>query len=447
MRRGDLMIGDEGIFAFYDKGIPANVVSQRHFDSWWKKQRHETPDLLTMTRDDLLAAPEQTAAGDFPEQWQAGDTSLPITYRFDPGAADDGATVHIPADVLARVDPDGFGWQVPALREELVTALIRSLPKDLRRSFVPAPDTARAVLPTLDPDREPLLDGLQRALFDRSGVLVPLGAFDVDKLPGHLRMTFAVHDERGKVIARGKDLTAIKTRLAPPIPVQPPPVEEDPHADRKRLRAELPSPVKAVERGLSTRGRLILSTNPDGSLANLVEDCADAAVDSLLAEGADVRAELIDRTERIVGQVEKLLTAAHDVRRALPGKPGPALEPAVRDIKAQFARLLPPGFVARAGERRLKDLTRYVTAIARRLDNLPRDVDADTGRMIRVHAVEQAFGELVRALPSARTQQPDVHDIAWFIEELRVSLWAQQLGTARPVSEQRIYRAIDAIRP
>ena len=144
-RRRDLLVGDDEVYALYDARIPADVVSARHFDAWWKKQRHQTPDLLTFTRDDLLRT-DDTADADRPDTWQTGDVALPLTYRFEPGAADDGVTVHVPIDVLARLGGDEFAWQVPALREELVTALIRSLPKDLRRNFVPAPDTARAVM-------------------------------------------------------------------------------------------------------------------------------------------------------------------------------------------------------------------------------------------------------------------------------------------------------------
>ncbi|WP_104157426.1 ATP-dependent RNA helicase HrpA, partial [Mycobacterium avium] len=144
-RRRDLVVGDDDVYALYDARIPADVVSARHFDAWWKKQRHQTPDLLTFTRADLLRT-EETGDADRPDSWRAGDVTLPLTYRFQPGAADDGVTVHVPIDVLARLGGDEFAWQVPALREELVTALIRSLPKDLRRNFVPAPDTARAVL-------------------------------------------------------------------------------------------------------------------------------------------------------------------------------------------------------------------------------------------------------------------------------------------------------------
>ena len=170
-RRRDLLVGDDDVFALYDARIPADVVSARHFDAWWKKQRHTTPDLLTFTRDDLLRT-DDTAGADRPDTWQTGDVELPLTYRFEPGAADDGVTVHVPIDVLARLGGDEFAWQVPALREELVTELIRSLPKNLRRNFVPAPDTARAVMAGIDPASEPLLDGVAARItppFRRSG--------------------------------------------------------------------------------------------------------------------------------------------------------------------------------------------------------------------------------------------------------------------------------------
>ncbi len=214
-RRRDLVVGDDDVYALYDARIPTDVVSARHFDAWWKKQRHQTPDLLTFTRADLLRT-EETGDADRPDSWRAGDVTLPLTYRFQPGAADDGVTVHVPIDVLARLGGDEFAWQVPALREELVTALIRSLPKDLRRNFVPAPDTARAVLGAIDPAAEPLLPALQRELRRRSGVSVPIDAFDLDKLPAHLRMTFAVESTDGTELARGKDLRALQERLTTP---------------------------------------------------------------------------------------------------------------------------------------------------------------------------------------------------------------------------------------
>jgi ATP-dependent helicase HrpA len=512
-RRHDLLVGDDEIFAFYDARIPVDAVSGRHFDAWWKRQRHQTPDLLTLTRDDLLR--KDGAGGEQPDEWQAGDLTLPLTYRFEPGAEDDGVTVHVPVGVLARLSGDEFTWQVPALREELVTALIRSLPKDLRRNFVPAPDTARAVLAAIAPDAGPLLDAVQRELRRRTGVLVPIDAFDLDKLPAHLRVTFAVESDDGAEVARGKDLQALQSRLAAPIRqavakavageleraglrTWPDGVDELPrtvertsggHAvrgfpalvdsgaavdvrvfpteaeqaaamgpgTRRLLRLSAPSPIKAVERQLDPRTRLVLGTNPDGSLQGLLDDCADAATDALAPAPAWTRAEfaaLRDRvcqqlpsaTERVVGQVEKVLAVYHDVQVALSGATAPAQSDAIADIRAQLDRLLPRGFVTATGASHLADLTRYVTAVGRRLDRLPHNLGADRQRMQRVHAVTDAYDELVGALSPTRAAAADVRDIARMIEELRVSLWAQQLGTARPVSEQRIYRAIDTIR-
>ncbi|WP_234788651.1 ATP-dependent RNA helicase HrpA [Mycolicibacterium iranicum] len=511
-RRRDLLVGDEEIFAFYDARVPADVVSARHFDGWWKKQRHLTPDLLTFTRDDLL---RNDAGADQPERWQAGDLSLPLSYRFEPSAPDDGVTVHVPVDVLARLGGDDFAWQVPALREELLTALIRSLPKELRRNFVPAPDTAKALLEAITPDSGPLLDAVQRELRRRTGILVPIDAFDLEKLPPHLRVTFAVESADGSVVSRGKNLDELQRRLAAPsrqavaatvagdlereglrnwpegldelprvverqgasghtvrgypafvpgrsgvdVKVFATKAEQDAVMARgceRLLLLAAPPVTKNVERSLDTRTRLVLGNNPDGSLSALIDDCAAAAVHVLVpapvwtkAEFSTARQRLVSglaqTTADIVRRVEKVLAALHEVELALPQKPSAAQADAIADIRAQLARLVGPGFVDATGAAHLADLARYLTAISRRLERLPHALAADRERMERVAAVQEAYDELRAALSPARAAAPDVTDIAWMIEELRVSLWAQQLGTARPVSEQRIYRALDAL--
>ncbi|MBJ7464585.1 MAG: ATP-dependent RNA helicase HrpA [Mycolicibacterium sp.] len=510
-RRRDLVIDDQELFALYDARIPPEAVSARHFDAWWKKQRHTTPDLLTFTRAELLRSDD---ADEHPDTWRTEDLALPLTYRFEPGAADDGVTVHIPVEVLTRIGGDGFAWQVPALREELVTALIKSLPKDLRRNFVPAPDTARAILDDLNPGTESLLTEITRELRRRSGVVVPIEAFDLSKIPDHLRVTFAVETADGTEVARGKDLAGLQDRLAAPVQravaqavagawqragltAWPPDLAEVPRTVeqlsgghtvrgfpafvdtgaavdvrvfatkaeqtatmrpglRRLLRLTAPSPVKAVERGLDTRARLALNANPDGSLTALLEDCADAAVDALAREMVWTKADfdalaarvgkgLAATTSDIAARVGKVLAAAHEAQVAIPDRPPAAQADAVADIRAQLDRLLPKGFVTITGVTRLADLTRYLLAIGRRLERLPHALGADRERMDRVHAVEDAYDDLVRTLSAARAAGADVTDIGWQIEELRVSLWAQQLGTPRPVSEQRIYKAIAAI--
>ncbi|MGI9125427.1 MAG: ATP-dependent RNA helicase HrpA, partial [Mycobacterium sp.] len=411
-RRRDLLAGDEEIYAFYDARIPAEVVSARHFDGWWKKQRHRTPDLLTMSRADLLRV--ESAADERPDHWRSGDLALPLSYRFEPGAADDGVTVHVPVGVLARLGGEQFGWQVPALREELITALIRSLPKDLRRNFIPAPDTARAILDDLRPGDESLLETLQRALHRRTGILVPVGAFDLTKLPAHLRVTFAVEAPDGRELGRGKDLEALQARLAghsrravadavadglarsglrdwpedlaelprtverggvrgyPGLVEAGEVVEIEVFATaaerdaagraglRRLLRLCTPSPVKTIEKQLDPRRRLALGSNPDGSLTALLEDCADAAVD-VLASGPVwdraafntardiVRTGLTATTLDIVNRAEKALTALAQVQLAVPSAPPKAQAAAVEDIRDQLAELVSPGFVTATG--------------------------------------------------------------------------------------------------
>ncbi|MDP9397184.1 MAG: ATP-dependent RNA helicase HrpA, partial [Actinomycetota bacterium] len=202
-RRRDLVVDDRTLYDFYDARIPADVVSARHFDAWWKKAKRTHPDLLTFTPELLLQAPVELS--DYPDVWRQGGLRLPLSYQFEPGTDADGVTVHVPLSVLNRVDADDFPWQVPGLRHELVTALLRSLPKSLRVSFVPAPDTARAVLDRLSPHDEPLLDALERELRRMTGVVVPRDAWQLDRVPPHLRVTFRVEDDDGRRLAEGRD--------------------------------------------------------------------------------------------------------------------------------------------------------------------------------------------------------------------------------------------------
>ena len=193
------------------------MVSGAHFDQWWKGVRRERPDLLTfdpamLTHD---AAAEVTDA-DYPEQWVAdGGLTFDLGYHFEPGAADDGITIDVPVAVLNRVGDEDFSWNVPGLREELVTELLRSLPKHLRVNFVPAPNTAREFLAAVPAGEESLLDALERYLRSTTGVHVPREAWGLDSLAPHLRPTYRVVDDSGREQARGKDLTALKAPLRP----------------------------------------------------------------------------------------------------------------------------------------------------------------------------------------------------------------------------------------
>ena len=240
-RRRDLLASEETRFAFFENRVPDEVVSGDEFERWWREARTREPELLTLPRELLLAAP---AAGDgapdadaTPLVWSDGARSLPLSYRFEPGAADDGVTVHVPLEQVGELRADEFTWLVPSLRLELVTALIRSLPKELRRGLVPVPAVAAELLRALTrphPPREPLLDALAREL-ERRGVRVPRAAWAPDKLPPHLRMRFRVEDEQGAPVAEGEDLDALREAVRPQL-----------HA---RLAAATPSLARTGARG------------------------------------------------------------------------------------------------------------------------------------------------------------------------------------------------------
>ncbi|KMS74464.1 ATP-dependent helicase [Streptomyces viridochromogenes] len=215
-RRRDIVVDDETLFDFYDEKVPDHVVSGAHFDSWWKHKRHEQPDFLDFEREMLIReSAEAVTKADYPDTWRQGALKFRVTYQFEPGADADGVTVHVPLQVLNQAVDEGFDWQIPGLREELVTELIRSLPKPIRRNYVPAPNFAKRFLDTAAPLQEPLTVTMARELKRMVGVPFTADDFDWSKVPDHLRITFRIVDERRRKLAEDKDLEALKLRLKP----------------------------------------------------------------------------------------------------------------------------------------------------------------------------------------------------------------------------------------
>jgi ATP-dependent helicase HrpA len=499
-RRRGIVVDDQTLFDFYDARIPADVVSGAHFDSWWKDTRRETPDLLTFSMAMLVQETAAVDPGDYPDAWQQGEVRLPLTYQFEPGADADGVTVHIPVAVLGAVTSYGFDWQVPGLRRDLVVALLKSLPKPVRVRLVPAPDTAAAVLAVMEPRQEPLLDALERELLQLRGVDVRRDDWQLDRLPDHLRMTFRVEDESGRTLAEGKDLGVLRSGLAPTVQralstaagglersgisswVDVPRTvaagtgvtgypalvdagttvalrvlgspEEQAAAMwtgvRRLLLLSVPSPVKAISGRLGNASKLALTANPHGSVAALLEDTVTATVDALMRSGGGlvwdaaayerlrdhVRGGLQDTAEQVLRQVEEVLTLWAALTPQVAG-----ISAAQVDMREQLARLVRPGFVTATGVDRLPDLVRYLKAIEARLGKLPHDAERDRREMATVQAVQEEVDALLRKRPD----DPRAVEVAWMVEELRVSLFAQGMRTRHPVSEKRIYRAIDAL--
>ncbi|WP_409058523.1 ATP-dependent RNA helicase HrpA [Streptomyces sp. SYP-A7185] len=526
-RRRDILVDDETLFDFYDQRVPEDVVSGAHFDSWWKKKQREEPELLDFERSMLInERAGDVSKDDYPDTWRQGPLKFKVTYQFEPGADADGVTVHVPLQVLNQVTPDGFDWQIPGLREEVVIELIRSLPKPIRRHYVPAPNYAKAFLERAVPLQEPLHVTLARELQRMVGVPVSPDDFDLTRVPDHLKITFRITDERRKKLSEDKDLEALKLQLRPkarkalsqaaaataektggsaversgltdwsigslsrvfetrragqPVKAYPALVDDgdtvsvrlfDTEAEqqqamwkgtRRLILRNIPvNPAKFASDKLTNAQKIALSANPHGSIQALFADCAMAAADKLIGDFGGpawdeesyrklyekVRAEIVDTTVRTVSQVQQVLAAWQACERRLKSTKSPTLLANLADVRAQLDALVGPGFVTATGIRRLPDLMRYMTAADRRLQQMPTNVQRDTSRMEKVHEMQDEYAWLLEQLPAGRPVPQEVLDIRWMLEELRVSYFAHALGTAYPVSDKRIVKAIDAAAP
>jgi ATP-dependent helicase HrpA len=516
-RRRGLVADDAQVMAFFEQRIPPGIVSAAHFDRWWRAQSRRQPDLLTLTEEDLTRGDSGGVSDlDFPGTWDADGLRLDLAYQFDPGSADDGVSVVIPVALLGQVTATGFDWQVPGLRVDLITALIRALPKPLRTRFVPAPDHAAYVLERVRPDAGPVVTEVARVLTQRGRSPVQPSDFDLDKIPAHLRMTFRVVDARGRVLGSGKDLTALQERLSgqvqrrmsragaalertgltswtvgdiPPtfttradghdivgypalvdegssvalrvVPTAPAAAAAHRLGVRRLLLLGTAPPWKRVLAGLSNADKLALGHNPHESIPALLDDALAAAVDDIVrTQGigpirsaaefetalAAVRTHAAARVLAIVGQVAPILGQVRAIDATLGGMPAPALAPAVADVRAQVGSLVGPGFIAAVGTGHLGDLPRYLSAVAQRLAKAAGDPVRDARLMAEVDRVEAAYADLLASLTPLARVGDDVREIGWMIEELRVGVFAQGLGTAYPVSAKRVLKAIAAVK-
>jgi ATP-dependent helicase HrpA len=519
-RRRGIVVDEHTLFDFYDARVGAEVVSGAHFDTWWKRERRERPELLTFDREMLTHdTAGEIREDDFPTTWQSdlgtGGTDglrFPIGYQFEPGAADDGITIDVPVATLNRVASEDFSWNVPGLREELVTSLIRSLPKHLRVNFVPAPNRAREFLATVPAGDEPLLDALERHLRATTGVVVPRDAWDWTKVPAHLQPTFRVVDDRGAEQARGKDLDALKEPLRPSfaqamadvaadsgrsstgetswvfgtieesftqrragheVRAYPALVDEGTSVGlgvfgseaesaarhrlgvRRLLLLQAPTSVAEVIRDLSGAEKLGLAGSPYPTVAELLDDVRaaiaqdsvdahppvrdEAAFDRLLAAAA---ADHESHFRTVLADVLRVLEAWRHTDKLLAGRARLDILPALTDMKAQLGRLVHRGFIGEAGAAQLRRYPTYLAALDRRRDALDSQVARDRQLMDRIADLQDAYLHQLAALPEGRPPDEQLRRVRWMLEEYRISLWAQQLGTAYPVSDQRIRRAL-----
>ncbi|HIF9328045.1 TPA: ATP-dependent RNA helicase HrpA [Photobacterium damselae] len=513
-RRRDILIDDEQLFEFYDQRIDLSVVSGRHFDTWWKKASKENPELLNFEREMLFRNDASHVTDlDYPNFWHQGNLKLKLSYQFEPGEDNDGVTVHVPLAILNQVEPDGFDWQIPGLRHELVVALIKSLPKTLRRNFVPAPNYADAFLSRTKVMEAPLLDSMEKELKRITGVTILREDWNLDQIPDHLKITFRAVDHRNRKLRENKDLYELKDSLKEKVQqtlsqvadddieqeglktwsfgtlperyqqkrggfeVRAYPAivdnndsvgiklfetEEEQHramqqGQRRLILLNIPSPIKYLHDNLPNKSKLGLYFNPYGRVLDLIDDCIACGIDKLIEQKGGivwqpeafealkdyVRAELGNTVVEIAKQVEEILTTAFNINKRLKGRVDLTMAFALSDIKAQLEGLIFKGFATECGWKRLPDILRYMRAIERRLEKLPIDPNKDRVHILKVESMVNEYKELLNKIPKGQPIPENVKEIRWMIEELRVSYFAQQLGTPYPISDKRIRNAIN----
>jgi ATP-dependent helicase HrpA len=505
---------------FYDRRVPAEVTDVRRFEAWWKKARTATPDLLTVTRGELLDeepdAELDTAA--FPSEWVQGEQRMPLRYRFEPGADDDGVTIEIPLALLARVENRGFDWLVPGLREELVTALLKTLPKPIRRNVVPVADWARRLLDDADETLAltAFLAGRIRAL---THTVVAADDFDESRLVPHLRMNFTAVDERGRRVASSRSLTALQhslaersrrsvakatvaaaptsdlersgltswdfdalpthleTRIASgTITGYPALVDEGasvairvfgtaaeqqrehPLGVRRLIALTVPNPVGYVQEHLTAAEKLQLATSPYRSTAALFDDALLATIDGLVdaaaadhapttraafeALRAEVNGALVDGLFTTVALAARVLGAAREADRAITDAASLSLMAPLADARSQLGALVHPGFLRITGVAQLRRVPVYLAGIVHRVSKLAENPGRDRVWLTEVEHATTLYREAGGTLPLTAATPPALAAVRWMLEELRLSLFAQHLGTAGTVSLARIRKAL-----
>jgi len=510
-RRRDILADEDTLYAFYEARIPADIYQTATFDSWYKTESQKNPQLLIMREEDVLAreASEVTAA-QYPDTLRLGELSLSLTYHFEPNHPRDGVTLRVPAPLLLSLPAGRLEWLVPGLLETKCIALVRSLPKAVRKNFVPVPDFIKAALQRITFGEGSLTEALGRELLRMTGARVTDEAWAeaTQQLESHLKMNLEIVDGDGKFLGEGRDLDALTARfaeasqaaLAVPqtaksqqpveakvfapvaqktqqniaglsMTVYPALVEEggtvkegrfstQAEAEYQHRRAlqrlllqQLAEPAKFLRSKLPGQTELALLYRELGRIDALIEDILLASLDSCVLEGeAELprdgagllslaerkRADWTEHAERLAKLTLEILKLWHGLQKRFKGKIDLAQAVALNDIKAQLGKLVYPGFVRETPAQWLKELPRYLKAIEMRLEKLPGQVQKDRVWSIELAGLWAQYQARADKHRQEGKRDPELAVYRWWMEEYRVSLFAQQLGTKMPVSDKRL---------
>jgi len=512
-RRRDILVDEETLFAFYDERIPTDIVNGKGFEHWRKQAERQDPTLLKFDIDALKArdAHDVTQA-QYPDHLTLSGVAYPVSYHFDPDADDDGVTLTVPAAMLPQLPVHALEWLVPGLLREKCIALLKSLPKSIRRQVVPIPDWVDAALETLVPDERPLTEALGEFIRRRTATRVHSDDWRLDLLPPHLIMNVRVVDHAGKTLGQGRDVRALERRFeeaasagaqaladqasqAPALDELPEsPLPESRVTTQAGIRVEaypalmaeahsfkvalFDHPAKAAAVHQEGVARLAIAKRPEqvkaikrlpgvekcallfakvGSKQALVDDLLLAVFTQVVATHPLPRSanefterlkatesELIPYAASLLTRIEEALKGHLAVTKVLKGKLNFALALVYSDVSAQMQRLVYPGFIRDAGEW-LSEYPRYTEAALIRLDKAARERGRDQMMMQDVQALEARFDARRKSERRGAAEDPELVAFGWWIQELRVSLFAQQLGTQMPVSVKRLEKRWEEI--
>lgn len=517
-RRRDILVDEEAIYAFYAQRIPHSIYSRPRLEQWLRTATRKDPKLLHMRLDDVMRRDaEEVTEQAFPDGLQVGATRLPLAYRFDPGSNTDGVTLTIPLPLVNQVLPQQCEWLVPGLLEELLVALLRGLPKQLRRALVPIPETARRLAERLVPSKRPLVQAVAEALKEITGVSVPEDTWDGSAVPGHLRMKFCLVDNEGHQLALEEDFSRLQRRYGgqgqqvffAEIPSRelertgircwdfdmlPESLDLDHGGIRLRgypalvdrgdsvairvldseagaalamreglrrlLMLQLGSDLRHLRRSLPKLDRMRLryakAPQPPGQNESKSADLADELValilDLTFLEGQrpirdrqtfvshlkQNRPRLGSVAQDVCALIGQILTRYQTIRGRLADITQTHWMASVTDMHGHLDALVFRGFLQKIPYRHLKDYPRYLKALEARAEKLSYAAGKDRQHIREMATLQQKWQKRSNAAREAGRHDARLEEIRWMLEELRVSLFAQQIRTAYPISVKRI---------
>ncbi len=519
LRRPDFLVDDEVIYQFYDERLPKHIYSKPAFEKWVKKAEKETPEkveALYLTEDLLMK--QQASASllhDFPDQVQlSNQLSFDVDYHFEPGKQRDGLIYHLPLSSLNLVKPEVFEWLTPGLLKEKTAFYIKSLPKKLRKQFVPVPQYVGLVLSEMSSDKaDPYLHQLVWALNRRGNDKVSVADFTNIALPDHLEPFFVLQDDKGNTLAEGHDLEALKSRYQHLVDAKIQQHQSKAQRTENEITCWNFGDLKASQKiknkqteieaypalqyadgkiiltligdescALSIHGQAVLALitqlqgdklkylqkklplqkaclcyAPYGTCQDLTQQVIDRALIKLVPEPEKIRTQAafeaalekvrlqwIDSAQGVAKQVSELFIQHQNVAKRIRGRVNnPRCLGSISDIKAQLEGLIAKDFVRNTPEAWFKQIVRYLKGVEVRLEKIEQDPSKDALVIRQLQPVLAAYKRLSQE--EAYQNRADLVELRWWIEELRLSLFAQPMKTLKPISIQRIEKNIKAL--